>query len=145
MKGYKFVLDKNHELTVDLFGRIKRLSRQPRNFSLLILSFNLAVFVVALMLLRPGIVIAQGTSSSNQTSVTPTPARAQPESLMAAAVALAGAAIGSGVAVYGAASAGAAAIAERPSAATWVIILAGLGEGIAIYGLIIAIVIIGKA
>jgi V/A-type H+-transporting ATPase subunit K len=65
-------------------------------------------------------------------------------SLMAAAVAVAGSCLGAGIAIYGAASAGAAAIAERPEASIWILILAGLGEGVAIYGLLIAILIIGK-
>lgn len=131
---------------MDLHQRIKNLLTQRRKLPLLFLSFNLALFFIALLLLNPGFAVAQGTSAANQTTVAQgTSSGPQPESLLAAAVAMAGSAIGSGLAVFGAASAGAAAIAERPSTATWVIILAGLGEGIAIYGLIIAIVIIGKA
>jgi V/A-type H+-transporting ATPase subunit K len=64
--------------------------------------------------------------------------------LMAAAVAIAGSCLGAGIAIYVAASAGAAAIAERPETSVWVLILAGLGEGVAIYGLLIAILILGK-
>ncbi len=64
--------------------------------------------------------------------------------LLAAGVAVAGSCIGAGMAVSGAASAGAAAIAERPESSIWVLILAGLGEGVAIYGLLIAILILGK-
>jgi V/A-type H+-transporting ATPase subunit K len=64
--------------------------------------------------------------------------------LLSAAVAVAGSCLGAGIAIYGAASAGAAAIAERPETSVWVLILAGLGEGVAIYGLLIAILILGK-
>ena len=64
--------------------------------------------------------------------------------LLGAAVAVAGSCLGAGIAIYGAASAGAAAIAERPETSIWVLILAGLGEGVAIYGLLIAIMILGK-
>jgi V/A-type H+-transporting ATPase subunit K len=64
--------------------------------------------------------------------------------LLAAGVAVAGSCLGAGIAIYGAASAGAAAIAERPETSVWVLILAGLGEGVAIYGLLIAILILGK-
>jgi V/A-type H+/Na+-transporting ATPase subunit K len=64
--------------------------------------------------------------------------------LLAAAVAVAGSCLGAGIAIYGAATAGAAAIAERPETSIWVLILAGLGEGVAIYGLLIAIMILGK-
>jgi V/A-type H+-transporting ATPase subunit K len=64
--------------------------------------------------------------------------------LMSAAIAVGGSCVGAGIAIYGAASAGAAAIAERPESSIWVLILAGLGEGVAIYGLLIAIIILSK-
>jgi V/A-type H+-transporting ATPase subunit K len=64
--------------------------------------------------------------------------------LLSAAIAVTGSCIGAGIAIYGAATAGAAAMAERPETSIWVLILAGLGEGIAIYGLLIAIMILGK-
>lgn len=64
--------------------------------------------------------------------------------LLAAAIAVGGSCLGAGIAIYGAASAGAAAIAERPETSIWVLILAGLGEGVAVYGLLIAILILGK-
>ena len=64
--------------------------------------------------------------------------------LVGAGLAIAGSCLGAGIAIYGAASAGAAAIAERPETSVWVLILAGLGEGVAIYGLLIAILILGK-
>ena len=64
--------------------------------------------------------------------------------LLSAAIAVAGSCLGAGIAIYGAASAGAAAIAERPETSVWVLILAGLGEGVAIYGLLIAIIILSK-
>ncbi len=46
--------------------------------------------------------------------------------LLSAAIAVAGSCLGAGIANYGAASAGAAAIAERPETSIWVLILAGL-------------------
>jgi len=64
--------------------------------------------------------------------------------LLSAAIAVGGSCLGAGIAIYGAASAGAAAIAERPETSVWVLILAGLGEGVAIYGLLIAILILSK-
>jgi V/A-type H+-transporting ATPase subunit K len=64
--------------------------------------------------------------------------------LLGAGVAVAGSCLGAGIAISGAASAGAAAIVERPETSIWVLILAGLGEGVAIYGLLIAILIMGK-
>ena len=64
--------------------------------------------------------------------------------LLSAAIAVGFSCLGAGIAIYGAASAGAAAIAERPETSVWVLILAGLGEGVAIYGLLIAIIILSK-
>jgi F0F1-type ATP synthase membrane subunit c/vacuolar-type H+-ATPase subunit K len=64
--------------------------------------------------------------------------------LIGAAIAVAGSCLGAGIAISGAASAGMAAIVERPETSIWVLILAGLGEGVAIYGLLIAILIMGK-
>jgi len=64
--------------------------------------------------------------------------------MIGAGVAVAGSCLGAGIAISGAASAGAAAIAEKPETSIWVLILAGLGEGVAIYGLLIAIIILGK-
>jgi V/A-type H+-transporting ATPase subunit K len=52
--------------------------------------------------------------------------------------------IGAGLAIFGSTSAGMAAMAERPELATWVLVFAGLGEGIAIYGLVVAILILGR-
>ncbi len=64
--------------------------------------------------------------------------------LLSSAIAVGVSCLGAGIAIYGAASAGAAAIAERPETSIWVLILAGLGEGVAIYGLLIAIIILSK-
>lgn len=64
--------------------------------------------------------------------------------LLGAGLAVAGSCLGAGIAISGAASAGIAAIVERPETSIWVLILAGLGEGVAIYGLLIAILIMSK-
>lgn len=64
--------------------------------------------------------------------------------LLAAGLAITGSCIGAGYAVAKAASAAAAAIVERPGAFGPMLILAGLGEGIAIYGLLVAFQILSK-
>jgi len=58
------------------------------------------------------------------------------------AVGLAG--VGAGLAIAGSTSSGLAAMVERPELTTWVLVFAGLGEGIAIYGLVVAILILGR-
>jgi len=62
---------------------------------------------------------------------------------LGAGISVAGSTIGAGIALQGATSAGLAALVERPELAAWVLINAGLGEGVAIYGLIISILILG--
>jgi V/A-type H+/Na+-transporting ATPase subunit K len=65
--------------------------------------------------------------------------------LLAAAIAVAGAAIGAGIAVAYTGAAALAAMSERPEAFGRALVVVGLAEGIAIYGLIIAIMLIGQA
>jgi len=73
---------------------------------------------------------------------------AAPEPLMfkflSAAIAFAAAAIGAGWAVSKAGAAGLAGTAERPEIRTTAIIITALGEAIAIYGIVIAILILGQ-
>jgi V/A-type H+-transporting ATPase subunit K len=64
--------------------------------------------------------------------------------LIAAGLAVGLSGIGAGIAIFGSTSAGMAAMVERPELTTWVLIFAGLGEGLAIYGLVVAIMILGK-
>lgn len=62
---------------------------------------------------------------------------------MAASLAFGAAAIGAGLAVGRAGSSGLAATAERPEMRTTAIIITALGEAIAIYGIVVAILILG--
>ncbi len=77
------------------------------------------------------------------------PLQAEPTGLassfkfMAAALAFSAAAIGAGLAVGRAGSSGLAATAERPEMRTTAIIITALGEAIAIYGIVVAILILG--
>lgn len=79
-----------------------------------------------------------------QTAMPPVPADVLRWGFMAAALAAGLAAIGAAyaVAVVGAAAMGA--VAEKPETAGRALIFVGLAEGIAIYGLIIAIMILGR-
>ncbi|RSN72619.1 MAG: V-type ATP synthase subunit K [Thermoproteota archaeon] len=62
---------------------------------------------------------------------------------LGAALAVAGSTIGAGIALQGINIGGSALLAERPEAFTQVLLLAGLSEGIAIYGLLIAFLLMG--
>lgn len=62
----------------------------------------------------------------------------------AAGISVVGGCIGAGVALKAVATAGAAAVTEKPELRTFVLIFGGLAEGIAIYGLLVAMIILSK-
>ncbi|MFH8520418.1 ATP synthase subunit C [Streptomyces gelaticus] len=65
--------------------------------------------------------------------------------LIGAAIAVAGASIGSAIAVAYTGAAALAALSERPEMFGRAMVIVGLAEGIAVYGLVVAILLIGKA
>ncbi|WP_406830669.1 ATP synthase subunit C [Pedococcus sp. KACC 23699] len=65
--------------------------------------------------------------------------------LIGAAVAVAGSSIGAAIAVAYTGSAALAAISERPELFGRAMVIVGLAEGIAIYGLIISVILVGMA
>ena len=67
------------------------------------------------------------------------------DAFIGAGIAVAGSTIGAGIAVSYTGSAALAAIAEKPEMFGRALVIVGLAEGIAIYGLIIAVILIGKA
>ena len=67
------------------------------------------------------------------------------DAYIGAGIAVAGSTIGAGVAVSYTGSAALAAIAEKPDMLGRALVIVGLAEGIAIYGLIVSIILIGKA
>jgi V/A-type H+-transporting ATPase subunit K len=70
--------------------------------------------------------------------------RASGDAFIGAGIAVAGSTIGAGIAVSYTGAATLAAIAERPEIFGRSLVVVGLAEGIAIYGLIVAVIIIGK-
>jgi V/A-type H+-transporting ATPase subunit K len=82
------------------------------------------------------------------------PAQAQTEeasqpdrwaALLGAAIAVAGSAIGASIAVAYTGAAALAVISEKPEMFGRAMVIVGLAEGIAIYGLVVAIILIGQA
>lgn len=65
--------------------------------------------------------------------------------LIGAAIAVAGSSIGAAIAVAYTGAAALAALSERPELFGRAMVIVGLAEGIAIYGLIVAVILIGKA
>jgi V/A-type H+-transporting ATPase subunit K len=65
--------------------------------------------------------------------------------LLGAAIAVAGSSLGAALAVAYTGAAALAAMSERPELFGRAMVIVGLAEGIAIYGLIVAIILIGRA
>jgi V/A-type H+-transporting ATPase subunit K len=65
--------------------------------------------------------------------------------LLAAGIAVAGSTIGASIAVAYTGAAALAAVSEKPEMFGRSLVIVGLAEGIAIYGLVVAIILIGKA
>jgi V/A-type H+-transporting ATPase subunit K len=80
-----------------------------------------------------GVAAADATASSNWAA------------LLGAAIAVAGSSIGAAIAVAYTGAAALATMSERPELFGRAMVIVGLAEGIAIYGLIVAIILIGKA
>ena len=102
---------------------------------------------IGVVLITTGVYAVNEISSSNSSSQVVQNEETKTSSglgLMAAALAIGLSAIGSGIAVAVVASSAVGAISENPSLLGKTVIFAGLAEGIAIYGLIIAIMIISK-
>jgi V/A-type H+-transporting ATPase subunit K len=77
--------------------------------------------------------VAAATTSSNGSA------------LIGAAIAVAGSSIGAAIAVAYTGSAAIAAMSERPELFGRSMVIVGLSEGIAIYGLIVSVILIGKS
>ena len=102
-----------------------------------------AAAVLVLLALRAGPAVAAGAVVQDAAAA-PAPT-SNGAALIGAAVAVAGSSIGAAIAVAYTGSAALAAISERPELFGRAMVIVGLAEGIAIYGLIVSIILIGKA
>jgi len=99
----------------------------------------LGSLVVLLVALATGPSVAATTTAAAATDTT------NGSALIGAAIAVAGSSIGAAIAVAYTGSAALAAMSERPELFGRAMVIVGLAEGIAIYGLIVSIILIGKA
>ena len=119
------------------------LRRRGRTAVRILVGLNAFVFVIALAALA--LIATAGTGAAD---VTTTVAQAGESSssaaLLGAAIAVAGSSLGAAFAVAYTGAAALAAMSERPELFGRAMVIVGLAEGIAIYGLIVAIILIGK-
>jgi len=101
---------------------------------LLILAGLVLLSLLVLGVVEPANAAATSSSSSSSWAA-----------LLGAGIAVAGSAIGAGWAVAYTGAAAIAAVSEKPEMFGRSLVFVGLAEGIAIYGLVVAIILIGKA
>jgi V/A-type H+/Na+-transporting ATPase subunit K len=117
------------------------LRRAPRLGIRWLLRLNLTVLGAALLGL---VLMLAGVVDPAQAATTAAAARSSGDAFIGAGIAVAGSTIGAGIAVSYTGAATLAAIAEKPEMLGRSLVIVGLAEGIAIYGLIIAVILIGK-
>lgn len=121
------------------------LRRRGRTAVRILVGLNACVFVVALVTLA-----LTATAGTGAADVTTTVAQeggsgsSSSAALLGAAIAVAGSSLGAAIAVAYTGAAALAAMSERPELFGRAMVIVGLAEGIAIYGLIVAIILIGK-
>jgi V/A-type H+/Na+-transporting ATPase subunit K len=91
------------------------------------------------------ILLLQSAPAAAQTAARAADSGVAPWAMMAAAIAAGLSTLAAGYAVASVGSAAVGALAEKPELLGRVLILVGLAEGIAIYGLIVAVLILNRA
>lgn len=123
--------------------------RRGRRGLYLLLGFNVLLAVGAILILA--VALSSGPAGAASTAAGVTAAKTAGgaaggwAALLGAAIAVAGSTIGAGIAVAYTGAAALAAMSERPELFGRAMVIVGLAEGIAIYGLIVGIILIGKA
>ncbi|MET9315825.1 ATP synthase subunit C [Kribbella sp. NPDC003505] len=120
------------------------LRRHPRAAVLLTVA-NLLLLTGAVALLIVIVTADWGFAAGRPDAAGSQTVQANGSALLGAAIAVAGSAIGAGIAVAYTGAAALAAMSERPELFGRAMVVVGLAEGIAIYGLIVAIILVGEA
>lgn len=120
------------------------LRRRGRTAVRILVGLNAFVFVIALAALA--LIATAGTGAADVTTTAQGggPGSSSSAALLGAAIAVAGSSLGAAFAVAYTGAAALAAMSERPELFGRAMVIVGLAEGIAIYGLIVAIILIGK-
>lgn len=124
------------------------LRRRGRDALRVLVALDVVILVAALVVLAitatggPG---TAGTTTVVNAAQSTTSSSGNWAALLGAAIAVAGSSLGAAFAVAYTGAAALAAMSERPELFGRAMVIVGLAEGIAIYGLIVAIILIGKA
>ena len=128
-------------LGVAVLAMLVRLRSRPRESLRRLRYLNLLILAAALALLL--LAVTTGAAGAQSTAASPAGDSAW-AAFLGAAIAVASSSIGAAIAVAYTGSAALAAISERPELFGRAIVVVGLAEGIAIYGLIVAVILIGR-
>ncbi|MGW0212091.1 ATP synthase subunit C [Streptomyces sp. NPDC003233] len=126
---------------VSVLGAVRLLRRRrTRHAFRWLLATNLALLGGALVVLATAL-----TGPAQASARAAASGGVNGSALIGAAIAVAGASIGAAIAVAYTGAAALAALSERPEMFGRAMVIVGLAEGIAVYGLVVAILLIGKA
>ncbi len=118
-----------------------------------LLGFNLVLFLAGIALFGFALVSYHPWAAAQQTTPTASTSSVQPAkttstgvglALLGAALATGGSSLGAGVALSGVGAAAIGAVTEKPSMFGLSLVYVGLAEGIAIYGIVISVMIMGR-
>ena len=118
----------------------RRPGRRPRR-ALLAMTGGLLAAALAMAI----VVLGAGSAHAQSASAAASGGGSSTGALVGAGIAIAGSCIGAGIAVAYTGSAALALMSERPEMFGRAMVVVGLAEGIAIYGLVVAVILIGKA
>lgn len=121
------------------------LHRHGRRGLAVVLAADGLLLVASLVLLVLAAAVEPSTAATVGALPAAEAASANGSALIGAAIAVAGSSIGAAIAVAYTGSAALAAMSERPELFGRAMVIVGLAEGIAIYGLIISVILIGRA
>ncbi len=120
-------------------------SRHGRRAGFAMAGIGLVLLVGAVLVLLAATGPAASYAATGGATAATAAAGSNTGALIGAAIAVAGSTIGAGIAVAYVGSAALAVMSERPELFGRAMVIVGLAEGIAIYGLIVGIILIGKA
>jgi V/A-type H+-transporting ATPase subunit K len=123
------------------------LRRRGPSVIAIVVAVNVALVVASLVVLAIALTTEPASASAvpHAMVAAATTQQANGSALIGAAIAVAGSSIGAAFAVAYTGSAALAAMSERPELFGRAMVIVGLAEGIAIYGLIVSVILIGKA